>query len=50
MGGREVVIRTHMDRRDKYGRWLAVVRYVDGAGAWRDLNEGLVADALAAQS
>jgi len=50
VGGREVVLRTHMDRRDKYGRWLAVVHFLDGSGAWRDLNEILVAGGLAVRS
>jgi len=42
VGGKEVVIRTHLDRADKYGRWLAVIHFRDAAGAWADLNAELL--------
>ena len=46
--GKEVMVNTHMDRRDKYGRWLAVVYWRDPEGGWQNLNEDLVANGLAA--
>jgi len=42
VGGKEVVVNTHLDRADKYGRWLAVIHYLDSAGTWHDLNQELV--------
>ena len=47
VGGREVVLNSHMDRADKYGRWLAVVHYQDAAGVWIDLNQELIRLGLA---
>jgi len=42
VGGKEVVLNSHMDREDQYGRWLAVVHFKDAAGAWVDLNAELL--------
>ena len=43
VGGKEVVIRTHRDRADKHGRWLAVVHFKDAAGAvTKDLYDGRI--------
>jgi len=50
VGGSEVVIRTHMDRRDKYERWLAVVYFLEDAGTWRYVNEDLIAEGFAVRS
>ena len=50
VGGKEVVIRTHLDRADKYGRWLAVVHFTDAAGAWVDLNAELLRLGLAREA
>ena len=50
VGGKEVVIRTHLDRADKYGRWLAVVHFKDAAGAWVDLNAELLRLGLAREA
>jgi len=46
--GKEVIANTHMDRRDKHGRWLAVVYWRDAEGGWQNLNEDLLANGLAA--
>jgi len=40
VGGKEVVLRTHLDRADKYGRWLAVIHFRDAAGV--ELNAELL--------
>jgi len=40
VGGKEVVINTHRDRADKYGRWLAVIHFRDAAGV--ELNAELL--------
>lgn len=45
--GKQVIFRTHMDRADKYGRWLTIVHYQDIDGAWHVLNDELVAAGLA---
>ena len=50
VGGKEVVIRTHRDRADKHGRWLAVVHFKDAAGAWVDLNAELLRLGLAREA
>jgi len=50
VGGKEVVIRTHKDRADKYGRWLAVVHFRDATGDWSNLNDDLVENGLAAST
>jgi len=42
VGGKDVVINTHLDRTDKYGRWLAVMHFQDAAGTWVDLNAELL--------
>jgi len=42
VGGKEIVVNTHLDRADKYGRWLAVIHVKDAAGAWMDLNQELL--------
>ena len=50
VGGKEVRIRTHMDRADKYGRWLAVIHFKDAfrsthAPAAEMLRRGLAREA-----
>jgi endonuclease YncB( thermonuclease family) len=41
--GAEVVLQTHMDRQEKFGRFLAVVFYRPrGESGWRNLNKELV--------
>jgi len=47
VGGKEIVVNTHLDRADKYGRWLALIHVKDAAGAWMDLNAELVRLGLA---
>jgi len=47
VGGKEVAIRTHLDRADKYGRWLAVIHFQEVAGTWVELNEELLRRGLA---
>jgi len=50
VGGKEVVLNSHLDRADKYGRWLAVVHFADAAGAWVDLNAELLRLGLAREA
>jgi len=50
VGGKEVVLNSHMDRADKYGRWLAVVHYRDATRAWVDLNAELLRLGLAREA
>jgi len=46
--GRDVLIRTHKDEREKYGRYLAEVLVWNGqARDWRNVNEELVTEGLA---
>ena len=40
--GREIIIETMMDRRGKYGRYLAEI-WVDQNGVWSNVNDALVA-------
>jgi len=47
VGGKDVVLNSHLDRADKYGRWLAVIHFKDAAGAWADLNAELLRLGLA---
>ena len=47
VAGKDVVLNTFKDRGDKYGRWLAVVRYLAEDGTWRDMNAELLAKGLA---
>ena len=50
VGGKEVVLNSHLDRADKYGRWLAVIHFKDAAGAWVDLNAELLRRGLAREA
>ena len=50
VGGKEVVLNSHLDRADKYGRWLAVIHFKDAAGAWADLDAELLRSGLARQA
>jgi len=50
VGGREVVMSSHLDRADKYGRCLAVIHFRDAAGAWVDLNAELLRRGLAREA
>ena len=49
LAGSRVVVNTHMDRADKYGRWLAVIHYLPGGpdAMWRNLNAELITLGLA---
>jgi len=50
VGGKEVVLNSHRDRAEKYGRWLAVIHFKDAAGDWSNLNDDLVENGLAAST
>jgi micrococcal nuclease len=45
--GKEVIIVTKKDSKEKYGRYLAEVFYKDGSGAYVSLNDELVQKGLA---
>lgn len=48
--GQLVVINSHKDRTEKYGRYLATVFYADSMGVWVNLNEELVRVGLAVEA
>jgi len=48
LAGRRLVIQTHLDRQEKFGRWLGTVWAFDGAAStWLNVNDALVAAGLA---
>jgi len=47
VGGKEIAVNTPLDRSDKYGRWLAVMHYLDSAGTSHDLDQELLELGLA---
>ena len=46
IGNKWVTIKTHKDRRGKYGRWLAEV-FIEVEGSSANINEWLLAEGLA---
>lgn len=44
---KSIWIKTHKDGRDKYGRYLAEVQYIDAAGKAKCLNNELIIAGLA---
>lgn len=45
---KSIIFNTHLDKMDKYGRWLVVVYYQDAnSGEWKNLNDELLASGLA---
>jgi len=44
---KSLIINTHLDKREKYGRILADVYYCDASGVWSWLNDELIQAGLA---
>ena len=45
--GKEIVIETHRDKTEKYGRWLATLWFKEEDGDWININELLISEGLA---
>ena len=45
--GKEVIIQTVKDRREKYGRYLGEIWLMDETGKFNNINDQLVAEGLA---
>jgi micrococcal nuclease len=46
--GKQIVIRTHKDDKEKYGRYLAEVWLLDPSGNYTNINDQLVQGGFAA--
>jgi len=46
--GKEVIIETFKDHREKYGRYLAEIWLPDASGKWQNINDLLVSSGHAA--
>jgi len=42
--GKEILLQTIKDRREKYGRYLAEIWLSDGTGCWVNINDRMVSD------